>query len=79
MLFSEFKSKEVINLHDCKRLGKICNFEFDECTGQIQKLIVPSNSKIYNLLCPAKDYIFSYKEIRQIGPDIIIVDLHCNS
>ena len=29
MLFSELKSKEVINIKDCKRLGKVADFEFD--------------------------------------------------
>ena len=34
MRFSELKSKDVINLRDCKKLGRICDLEFDEC-GQM--------------------------------------------
>ena len=41
MLFSELKCKDVINLRDCRKLGNIADFEFDECTGCICKVIVP--------------------------------------
>ena len=40
MLFSELKKKEVINLKNCQKLGRVSDFEFDECTGQIFKLII---------------------------------------
>lgn len=39
MLFSDFKEKEVINIRDCRRLGKVTDFEFDECKGCILSLI----------------------------------------
>ena len=47
MLYSEFKSKEVINIKDCKRLGRVTDFEFDECTGQICKIIVAMVTCVY--------------------------------
>ena len=45
MLFSELKCKEVINLRDCRKLGRIEDFEFDVCTGCICKVIVPGGTK----------------------------------
>lgn len=76
MLFSELKAKEVINIKDCKRLGRVADFEFDECNGCIHKLIVPENSnKFYSLFKCDQDYVIPYKNIRQIGPDIILVDI----
>ncbi len=75
MLFSEFKKKEVINLKNCQKLGRVADFEFDECTGQIFKLIVRNNSKFCGLFCNDSEYEICYKDIRQIGPDIIIVDI----
>ncbi len=75
MLFSDFKKKEVINLKNCQKLGRVADFEFDECTGQIFKLIVRGNSKFCGLFCNEPDYEICYKDIRQIGPDIIIVDI----
>jgi len=76
MLFSELKCKEVINLCDCRRLGKVQDLEFNPCTGCIEKIYVP--------LCPNKfgcifqtepDLVICFNEIKQIGPDIILVDV----
>lgn len=77
MLFSELHAKEVINIRDCRRLGRVSDFEFDECNGCIHKLIVPGNSnKLLSFLhCDEDDYIIPYKNIKQIGPDIILVDI----
>ncbi|MBQ7954249.1 MAG: YlmC/YmxH family sporulation protein [Lachnospiraceae bacterium] len=78
MLFSEFKCKSVINLRDCKCLGKVSDMEFDERCGCICKIIVPKGSKFCNLLKAESDYVIPYKDIKQIGPDIILVDICCN-
>ncbi|MCH5248951.1 MAG: YlmC/YmxH family sporulation protein [Lachnospiraceae bacterium] len=75
MLFSEFKKKEVINLKNCQKLGRVTDFEFDECTGQIFKLVVSGNNKLAGFFSCEQDYIICYKDIKQIGPDIIIVDI----
>jgi len=77
MLFSELRSKEVINIRDCKRLGRVSDFEFDECSGCIYKLIVPGGgSKLLNFFqCEQCEYVIPYKNIKQIGPDIILVDI----
>ena len=75
MLFSELKCKDVINLRDCKKLGRVSDLEFDECSGKLCKIIVPSGNKFCNLFNTEPDYCIPYKDIRQIGPDIIIVDI----
>lgn len=77
MLFSELKCKEVINLKDCKCLGKIGDLEFDECSGQICKVIIPGKNKFSNLFGSEPEYVIPFKNIRKIGPDIIIVDICC--
>lgn len=75
MLFSELKCKEVINLKDCKCLGKVGDLEFDECSGQICKIIIPGNNKLCALFGSEPEYVIRYKDIKKIGPDIIVVDL----
>lgn len=77
MLFSEFKCKDVINIRDCKKLGHVCDLEFDECKGCICKIIVPGGNKMLNFLRCEPDIEIPYKDIRQIGPDIILVDIPC--
>ncbi len=77
MYYSDFKCKEVINIKDCKRLGRVTDFEFDECSGQICKITVSSGTAIFDWFKCEPDYVIPYKDIRQIGPDIILVDIKC--
>lgn len=79
MLYSDLKKKEVINIKNCKTLGRVIDLEFDECTGNIKKLVVGDslhNFSFCKFLELAPNTIIPYKEICQIGPDIILVDLH---
>ncbi len=77
MLFSDFRNKEVINIRDCKCLGKVCDFVFDECTGCICKIIISDYGKWFSLFKADKEIEIYFKDIRQIGPDIILVDINC--
>ena len=79
MLYSEFKTKEGINIKDCKRLGRVTDFEFDECSGQICKIIVAGGSGFFDWFKCEPDYTIPYHDIKQVGPDIILVDVkeHC--
>ena len=77
MFFSELKSKDVINIRDCRKLGHVCDLEFDECKGCILKVMVPGENKLWSFLRCEPDIVISYKDIKQIGPDIILVDINC--
>lgn len=77
VLFSELKCKDVINTKNCKKLGKVCDLEFDPCSGCICKIMVPGGNKILNFLNCEPDIVIPFKDICQIGPDIILVDIHC--
>lgn len=75
MKYSDLKCKEVINIRDCKRLGRVMDMEFDECTGCIHTLIVPGICKPLFFVGGGKEIVIRYKDIKQIGPDIILVDI----
>lgn len=76
MLYTELCNKEVINIKDCKKLGHVVDLEFDQRTGCICKITVGGcGMKFCSFLCPPAEYVICYKDIRQIGPDIILVDL----
>ena len=75
MLFSELKRKEVINLKYCNILGHVTDVEFDSCSGCIHRLFVSNRSTLIPILKCDQDYVICFKQIKQIGPDIIIVDL----
>ncbi len=75
MLFSELKRKVVIDLKDCNVLGHVTDVEFDHCTGCIHKLFVSNRNYLIPILRCDQDYVICFKQIKQIGPDVIIVDL----
>lgn len=77
MKFSELKMREVINVRDCKRLGNVSDLELDECTGQICAIIVPRKGRWFNFLCQEGEVRIAYRDIKQIGSDIILVDINC--
>ena len=77
ILYSQMRHKEVINIRDCKCLGKVTDLEFDECSGCICKIVV---GEVYSWFCLFKcpeEIVIPYKDIKQIGPDIILVDINC--
>lgn len=75
MTLSELAKKEVINIRDCKKLGHVTDLEFDERTGGICQITVGSGG-LLGLLKPGGDCCIRFPDIRQIGPDIILVDLN---
>lgn len=77
MLFSEFRCKDIINIRDCKKLGRVCDLEFDPCSGCICKIIVQRENRMLSFLRCEPDIVIAFKDIRQIGPDIILVDIGC--
>lgn len=75
MLYSELRKKEVISVKGCKRLGHICNIEFDECKGCICKIMVPGCKGLWSMLTDDSVIVIPWNCIKQIGPDIILVDI----
>ena len=73
--YSEFRKKEVISMRECKRLGHVCDLEFDECKGCITKIMVPSCCGIWGKLTDDTVIVIPFQCIKQIGPDLILVDI----
>ncbi len=75
MRLSEMKDKEVISIRSCKKLGYIADLEIDICTGCVKDIIVPGKRSICNLFGADNECIIHFCQIKQIGPDIILVDV----
>ncbi len=75
MFYGEFREKDVVSIRDCRKLGHVIDFEFDACSGCICKIIVADRRGLFDFFCCDKDaYHISFHNIKQIGPDIILVD-----
>ncbi|HBI74243.1 MAG TPA: YlmC/YmxH family sporulation protein [Lachnospiraceae bacterium] len=75
MRICELREKEVINCRDCIRLGYVIDVEFDIHSGCITHIIVPGPCKIWGILGRDHEYVIKSCDIKQIGIDIILVDI----
>ena len=44
--FNELREKEIINICDGARLGRICDLELDDCTGLLCSIVVPGPTRL---------------------------------
>lgn len=76
LTFCELKSKEVINVCDGARLGRICDIEIDECTGQVISLIIPGENRLFGLIRSDEELVIPYSCIKKLGDDVILVEVN---
>ena len=57
MRICDLRQKEVINIKDCKRLGYVCDIEFDRKTGCIQEKYVGYSDEIRNIAFHFAEYV----------------------
>lgn len=73
--FSLIGEKEVINVCDGKRLGYAIDLEIDNSTGKICAIVVGESLGKWNFLCKGQVYVVPWRNICQIGDDIILVEV----
>ena len=74
--FLDLRNKEIINVGDGKRLGYVCDIEFDLQSGEILSLIVPKKIGFWGIFKKNDEYIIPWEKIKKIGDDIIIVEIN---
>lgn len=81
MTLSELRTKEVIDVQDGKRLGRVMDLEFCPTDSRITALVVPAETSFLQTLRGEKcGLVIPWENIRRIGDDVILVstaDLHC--
>lgn len=73
MLMSDLQRKDIVNVSDGARLGKIVDIDVNE-TGNINHLIVEP-VKIMRRINYGNEIKVTFKQIVTIGSDVILVDL----
>jgi len=72
---SDLREKDVINILDGKKIGKVCDFEVDLQNGKVEAIIVPAPFSVGSLFSKDKDYVIPWTKIKKIGEDVILVEL----
>lgn len=70
--FLDLKEREVINVYDGKKLGRIIDVVFNNKNGVVKGIIVPGDKKIFR---KAEDIFIPIDKIKRIGNDVILVGL----
>ena len=76
MTLSELRTKEVVNVHNGKRLGRVMDIEFDVRRSCVTALIVPAETSLMQTLRGEKcGTVIPWEDVRCIGDDVILVSV----
>ncbi len=74
MTLSELRTKEVIDIRDGKRLGRVMDIEFCVVDSRVTALVVPADTSFIQSLRGEKcGLVIPWEDIRRIGDDVILV------
>ena len=73
--YADLRDKEIINVSDGRRLGYVCDVDFDLSCGAVSALIVPHKISLFGLFGKKDEYVIPWENIKKIGEDIIIVEI----
>lgn len=70
--FCDLKQKEVVNICDGRRLGKVVDLVISLSSCKVLGIVVPGNRKIFNT---KEDIFIPWRNIQKIGDDVVLVQL----
>ena len=74
MTLSELRTKEVIDVQDGKRLGRVMDIEFCAESSRVTALVVPADTSFLQSLRGEKcGLVIPWDRICRIGDDVILV------
>lgn len=72
--FCELREREVINVADGKRLGRVIDMAFT-CNGKVVGIIVPGEKKLLRNISGCENIFIPWKNVMKIGDDVVLVNL----
>jgi YlmC/YmxH family sporulation protein len=75
---SDLQIKDVVNVHDGKKLGSIEDVDIDLKTGKIQAIMITSQGKVLGFFGKGEEIIIPWRNIVKIGKDVILVRVSKN-
>ena len=73
MRLSDLQNKDIVNVEDGKKIGKIIDVVIDE-QGNMKALIV-QRTKMLNMFSNASEIEVKWNQIKKIGTDVILVNI----
>lgn len=75
MKLSELSKKDIINIKDGKRIGKIVDVEFDINNGYMIRFIIESSNVIKSIFSNSEELTIKFSQIKKLGEDVILIDI----
>ena len=75
MKLSELEKKDIINIKDGKKIGRIVDVEFDISNGYMIKFIIESSNIIKSLFSSNEMLSIKFSQIKKLGEDVILIDI----
>lgn len=72
--FCELRNKEVVNLNDGRKLGRIIDLSLTT-SGQVLGLILPSDKGMFKSVVNQNSIFIPWRSIVRLGDDIILVNV----
>ncbi|WP_245797912.1 YlmC/YmxH family sporulation protein [Domibacillus mangrovi] len=73
MRISDFQLKDIVNVTDGKKLGRLSDIELNSATGAISALIIEQGGKKFGLFGKEEEITIFWMNIVKIGGDVILV------
>jgi YlmC/YmxH family sporulation protein len=75
MKLSELQRKDIVNVKDGKKVGKIIDVEFDQ-NGYMVKFIIEKAHFVRNLFSSSEEMYIKFTQIKKMGEDVILIDIN---
>lgn len=74
MRISDFQIKDIINVADGKKLGRLTDIDINPQTGLISAIIIERSDKKFGLFGKDEPVAIHWARIVKIGSDVILVN-----
>lgn len=75
MKLSELQKKDIINIKDGKKIGKIVDVEFDINNGYLIHFVIEKAHFVRNLFNNTSELTIKFTQIKKLGEDVILIDI----
>ncbi len=76
MKLSELQKKDIVNIKNGKKIGKIIDVEFDQNNGYMIKFIIERTHFIKSLFTQNDEISIKFTQIKKMGEDVILIDIN---
>lgn len=74
LLLGEFQAKDVVNVVDGSKLGKVSDLEIDTSTGKIISVLVQPSLRFSGFFSNNNTVTIPWNQIIKIGGEVVIVN-----